>query len=82
MSLSKKKENLPIVESLDVESGSYLSWYFAEKTSDSVYSLKFLKEFKNLIDNNELIKKAFFSSLLYNDYDLSLEFAWWENDMR
>ena len=75
MSLSKKKDNLPIVESLDVESGSYLSWYFAEKTSDSMYSLKFLKEFKNLINNNELIKKAFFSSLLYNDYTLSLEFA-------
>ena len=75
MSLSKKKENLPIVESLDVESGSYLSWYFAEKTSDSIYSLKFLKEFKNSIDNDELIKKAFFSSLLYNDYALSLEFA-------
>ena len=75
MSLSKKKENLSIVESLDVESGSYLSWYFAEKTGDSEYSLKFLKEFKNLIGNNELIKKAFFSSLLYNDYALSLEFA-------
>lgn len=75
LSLSKKKDKYVLVENFSVDSGNYLSWYFAEKTSDTIYSLKFLKEFKHLINNNELIKKAFFSSLLYNDYDLSLEFA-------
>ena len=55
--------------------GNYLSWSHAQNSGNPEDSKRFLLGLKDSLENNEIIEKAFFTSLLINEWKLSLYFA-------
>ena len=75
--MQKKKilEGNQKIETNENFSGNYLSWVFSEKFGDIESSNIFLTKLSENLKTNDLIIKAFNSSLLINDWSASTKLA-------
>ncbi len=75
--LFSKESNKTLIqdENFNYESGSFLSWIQAEKSGDSSDRSFFLSKIKNKLDDRTELKKAFFSALYIDEWEISKELA-------
>ena len=76
--LFSKESNNTLIEdkNFNYESGSYLSWIQAEKSGNSLDKSFFLSKIKNRLDDRTELKKAFFSALYIDEWEISKELAY------